>query len=357
MAGRSKMLPEAATVAPGFSRSSLDTFGRRLCQGLLNYVGVGSVLVLLVIFLAATQPRFATVDNWINILETSSVLLVLAVGLTFVMIVGGFDLSIGGFLALAGVVLAKLVHEGVPVGVAIAIVIASAFALGALVNGLPIALGGLSFFVVTLGTASITGGIALVTTSAVTQDVFSIPFLRTLGNGEVASLPYIVIVALVVLALSLLVTRYTGFGRMLYAVGGNAEAARLAGIRVGVVRIAAYSICAGLAGLAAVINVGRLGSADPAGQAGVELVAAAAVLVGGTSFVGGSGGMFGTFLGTLFVGVLANGLTLASISTFWQPIITGVVLIGAVAVDRLRRSGALRLPRRRQPAVKRAEVT
>jgi ribose transport system permease protein len=338
--------PESVAFAAR-RRVAFADLGRQLRQGAGDYAGVGTVLVALVLVLSVTQPRFATYNNWINILETSAVLLVLSIGLTFVLLVGGFDLSLGGFLALGGVILAKLIDAGVPTGLAIACVVVGACCAGAIMNGVPIALGGLSSFVVTLATASITGGVALLLTSAVTQDLFGISFLRTLGNGGVATVPYILMVAAAVLLASLAVTRYTGFGRMIYVVGGNLEAARLAGLRVNAVRISAYAICGGLAGCAAIMNAGRLGSADPAGQAGIELTAAAAVLVGGTSFVGGHGGMFGTFLGTLFLGVLSNGLTLASISTFWQPVIAGVVLLSAVSVDRLRRSRRPRPFRRR----------
>jgi ribose transport system permease protein len=145
----------------------------------------------------------------------------------------------------------------------------------------------------------------------------------------------------VVFVLALLVLRYTGYGRMLYAVGGNAEAARLAGINVTFVRVSVFGISAGLAGLAAVMDTARLTTASPVAGSGYELLAGAAVLLGGTSFMGGRGSVFGTLLGVLFLGVLQNGLTLAGISPFWAAVASGVVLIAAVLVDRLR-NGAMR---------------
>jgi ribose transport system permease protein len=326
--------PELAL--PGRSRSFVHT-GRRARQAAATYLGVGTMLVVLIVFFAVTQPQFATYDNFVNILETNAVLLVVAVGLTLVMLVGGFDLSIGGFLALSGVILAKLLYAGVPTGAAIAIVIGGAVFLGGFANGFTIARLGVSFFVVTLGMLALTRGLALVITDGQTQGLYEEDFLRSLSEGRVAGVPCSVVIAIMVLVAGFAVTRYTGFGRMIYAVGGNAEAARLAGINVVAVRITVYAICAGLAGLAGVMDAGRLAAAAPDAEVGIELTAAAAVLIGGTSFVGGSGGMFGTFLGALFLGVLQNGLIIASISAYWQGVISGAVLIASVLIDRFRR--------------------
>jgi ribose transport system permease protein len=142
-----------------------------------------------------------------------------------------------------------------------------------------------------------------------------------------------------VFVLAVVVTRYTGYGRMLYAVGGNQEAARLAGINVRMVRLSTYAISAGLAAFAGVIEAGRLAAASPDADQGIEFSAAAAALLGGTSFVGGIGSVIGTFLGVLFLGVLKNGLIISSISVYWQGVITGGVLFASVLIDRLRRRG------------------
>jgi ribose transport system permease protein len=316
---------------------SFAHLGRRARQAVATYLGVGTMLAVLIAFFAFSQPQFATYDNFVNILETNAVLLVVSVGLTLVMLVGGFDLSIGGFLALSGVVLAKLLNAGVPTGVAIALVIGGAVALGGAANGFTIARLGVSFFVVTLGMLALTRGLALVITDGQTQGLYEEKFLRSLSDGRVAGMPWSVVIAVLVLTAGFGVTRYTGFGRMIYAVGGNAEAARLAGINVVAVRISVYAICSGLAALGGVMDAGRLAAAAPDAEQGIELTAAAAVLIGGTSFVGGSGGMFGTFLGTLFLGVLQNGLIIASISAYWQGVISGAVLIASVLIDRFRR--------------------
>ena len=308
----------------------------------MTYVGVVTVLAVLIVFFSTTQSQFFTYQNFLNILDTNAVLLVVCAGLTFTLLVGGFDLSIGGVLALSGVILAKLLQLNVPTGVAMLIVIVGAcLVAGVMVNGFIIARLGVNFFVVTLGMLGIARGVALAITGGASQGLYQEKFLRDVGayrlGGDV-SMP--VVIGLFVLVLGFLVLRYTGYGRMVYAVGGNSEAARLAGINVARVRLSAYAISAMLAGLAGVMEAGRLAAAAPDTDQGIELTAAAAVLLGGTSFIGGQGSMFGTFLGVVFLGVLQNGLIISSISVYYQGVITGGVLIASVTIDRLRRARA-----------------
>lgn len=314
----------------------LGGMGRSVREGLLRYLGVIGALVLLVIWLSATQSQFLTSGNLLNILQANAALLVVAVGMTFVMLVGGFDLSVGGMLALTGVMLATLINEGLPIPLAIFLVVVGATLVGLAINGMLIARLGLSFFVVTLGTASLFRGLSLVKTKGTTQGLYDEPTIKAIGSNDLLGVPIIAVIALVVLVIALAVTRYTGFGRQLFAVGGNAEAARLAGIDITRVRMAAYALAAGCAGIAGVLTTCRLASAVPEAGAGIELTAAAAVLIGGTSLMGGSGSMLGTLLGVLFLGTLSNGLTLAGISAFWQGVVTGVVLVLAVLFDRFR---------------------
>lgn len=320
------------TVSP----ASVTVHVTRLRHTVLRYVGVLAALALLAIWQLTTQPQFGTSGNVLNILETNAALLVVAVGMTFVMLVGGFDLSVGGMLALAGVLLAKLTYAGVPTPLGALIAVAVAAIAGLVINGWLIASVGLSFFVVTIGSASIFHATSLIITRGSTQGLYENGFLRSVGGGEIARIPWLVVIAFATLLAAGAVTRYTGYGRMVFAVGGNPEAARLAGIPVTAVRISAYAISAALAGLAGVMSTGRLGSAAPDMGLGFELTAGAAVLIGGTSFLGGSGSMLGTFLGVLFMGVLANALTLTGISAFWQGLVSGGVLILAVLIDRIR---------------------
>jgi ribose transport system permease protein len=305
-------------------------------DGLMRYLGVLGALALLIIWQTATQSQFLTSGNLVNILDANAALLVVAVGTTFVMLVGGFDLSVGGMLALSGVTLATLIQNGLPPSLAIVLVVVAATLVGLVVNGVLVARLGLSFFVVTLGTATLFRGLGLVKTKGTTQGLYEVSLIKAIGTNDVLGIPIAVGIALAVLGIALAVTRFTGFGRQLYAVGGNAEAARLAGINVTAVRMAAYGIAAGCAGIAGVLTTCRLASAAPDMGAGIELTAAAAVLIGGTSLMGGSGGLVGSLLGVLFLGVLSNALTLAGISAFWQGVITGVVLILAVLFDRFR---------------------
>jgi ribose transport system permease protein len=300
-----------------------------------EHVGVTVALAVLVVVLAVTQPNFATTGNAVNILETNAVLLIAAIGLTFVLLVGGFDLSVGGTVALSGILLATL-SAHMADGLAVAVVLVGAFVVGFLSNGLLIGRIGLSFFVVTLGTASLFRGVALVITEGRTLTLHDYPFLLDMGRMHIGGLPLSVVVALGLLVAAYIVTRFTGFGRMVYAVGGNPEAARLAGINVPLVRATAYMICTACAALAGVLEAARLASASPTVATGLELSAGAAVLLGGTSFLGGSGGVIGTLIGALFLGTMSNGLTLAGISSFWQSVVAGAVLLAAVLIDKLR---------------------
>lgn len=334
MAAEETMHAPALPPAPGGSA------GQRLIASLGSFAGVFSVLVALCVFFTITQPQFASYDNFLNILETNASLIVVSIGLTFVMIVGGFDLSIGGITVLGAVILAKLVlSAGLPAGVAIPIVVLAGATFGALANGMTIAKLGLSFFVVTLGTLTLTRGLALVITQGDTLGLYEETTIRWMGGGELftSAIPAPAAIALVVVVAAILIVRYSGYGRMLFAVGGNPEAARLAGVNITAMRVSTYAISGGLAGLAGVMDAGRLAAAAPGGSLGLELTAAAAVLLGGTSFAGGSGTMVGTLLGALFLGVVQNGLIIAEISVYWQGVVTGGVLILSVLADRARR--------------------
>lgn len=344
--GSGEGIPGAPAPRPpglGGHGASIDTLlpaegvRSRAFRALNSYAGVLTVLVGLLVLLSITQDSFLSSSNLLNVLDTSAVLLIVAVGLTFVLLCGGIDLSIGGTMALTAVVLWELVGAGVPAPVAVALAISAAFALGFLVNGLLIGWVGLSFLVVTIGTASLYRGIAQVRTGGQSQSLFDQTFLIDVGSHRIGGqLPVTVVIAGVVLLLGVLVLRYTGYGRMVYATGGNPEAARLAGINVSLIRVSVFGIAGGLAGLAAVVDASRLTSASPNAGIGIELMAGAAVLLGGTSFMGGRGTLLGTLLGVLFLGVLSNGLTLAGISPFWTGIVSGSVLITAIFVDRVR---------------------
>mgnify|MGYP001051429775 CR=1 FL=1 len=320
-------ITEAARAAPPARRVS----------ALRRYVGVGLALTILIAVLAATQPHFATYANMMNILRTNSVLFVTAVGLTFVIVSQGLDLSIGSMVALGGVFLAVMLAAGIPAPFAVILTILICSVLGAAVNGGLIAYGGFNFFVVTLAMMQLLRGAALVFSNGLPLSTIDHPLIQFLGDGFLYGVPVPVIIAILVGLVGDVVMRWTRFGRSVYAVGGNETAARLAGIDVRRVRFAVYTISPFTAGIGAVMLTGRLTSSQPvSGAAGLELSAAAAVLLGGASFAGGAGNIAGTAVGVVFLGVLANGIVLAGVPSYWQGIATGFVLVAAIALDRLR---------------------
>lgn len=310
----------------------------RLRGALRRYIGVGAALLLLVIVLSVTQEQFLTTSNLMNVLRTNAVLFVVAVGVTFVIISTGLDLSVGALTALGGVLLADMTTSGVPALLAVILTILACGVMGGLVNGGLIALGGFNFFVVTLAMMQVFRAVALVLSNGTSTSTIDFPVIQKIGDGAVAGLSVPVLLAVVVGLIGHVVLRYTRFGRSIYAVGGNEAAARLSGVSVKRIRFAVYTIAASCAGIAAVMLTGRLTSSQPNSAAvGLELSAAAAVLLGGASFAGGAGTVGGTAVGVLFLGFIANGITLAGIPSYWQGIATGTVLICAIALDRLRR--------------------
>lgn len=332
-------------------RTTVVARKRRPRPDLGRYGGVGIGLVALVLFMSLTQAGFLSAGNVLGILETNAALLVCSVGMTFVVLLGGFDLSVGGFLSLGSVVLALLIGADVSPWLAVPLVLVGAVVASGLTNAGFIAGLGLNFFVVTIATDALAGGLALVLSQGRTLPLYDSEFIVTVGTGTVAGIPLTVLIAVAVLVVGVLVLRLTGLGRMVYAVGGNAEAARLAGINVRAVKATAYLVCTLCAVVAGLIMASRIQSAGPTMGAGIALQAAAAVLLGGTSFMGGEGGLFGTVLGVLLLGVLSNALTILGVSGFWQGVVTGAVLLGAILTDWARpRFAALARSRRHSPS-------
>lgn len=307
-----------------------------------SYVGLGVALVLLLLVVSTTQDAFLTQANMTNILRTMSVTLVLAAGMTVVLLTAGVDLSVGATLGLTSVVYAQLVVEvGMNGFLALLLTLVVGAGLG-LLNGLLIGVVRMSFFVVTLGTLSLYRGLALFWNSS-SVDMFGQPVPRTLGNDTVLGgrIPIGLLVALGVCVLLAAMLRFTVFGRSIFAVGGNREAAELSGIRSGRVVAGVYVISGLCAALAAVILIGRTTVSVATAGTGIELSVVAAVLLGGAALSGGVGSLTGTALAVVFLQVLSNSLNLAGVSGFVQQILTGVILIAAIYLDsvRTRRSG------------------
>jgi ribose transport system permease protein len=311
-----------------------------------RYAAVLVLLVALFIAFATTQANFFTGANVENLLTSVSILWVVSIGMTFVVLTGGIDLSVGSLLALSGLILSKLLSGvGLPSWLSIVLALVIGTCIGAGVNGVLIGRVGLSFFVVTLGTLSLYQGIVNIWSNTKTTYVSSslidgIAFGKGLG---IATPIWIMIGTFLV---AFVVLRWTYFGRDIYAVGGNIDAARLSGINASRTIAVAYAITGLCAALAGIIQVGRLGAASPLVGQDIPLNAAAAVLLGGTSFTGGVGGVSGTAVGVLFIGTLQNGLSIAGVSSFWQQVVTGVILIVAVGIDRIQQNPSGRFIRR-----------
>jgi len=303
-------------------------------RGSRRFLGVLIALIVMMAIFTFTQERFLTIDNMVLIIRSMSVLFMVSVGNTFVLLTAGFDLSVGSMLSFAGVLLAFMIGVHWDPWLAMAATMVVTMLMGALLNGALIGFAKLSFFVVTLATLSLIRGFTFVWSQGFTKTVDS-SAVAFVGDGKIGGISVSVLEILGVLLISLFVLHYTRFGRAVYAVGGNREAARLSGIHVGAIIVAVYGISGLLAGFAGIIQTGRLGAAAPVAGTGIELSAAAAVLLGGTSFSGGAGGVGGTLIGVMFIGTLRNGLGLSGVSSFWQDIVTGVILIAAIAVDRV----------------------
>jgi ribose transport system permease protein len=315
-----------------------------------RYAVVLTLLIGLFIFFSVSQDNFFTQQNVENLLTSVSILWVVSIGMTFVVLTAGIDLSVGSLLALTGIILSKLFNDvGLPAPLAVLAAIGIAALIGAGVNGVLIGRVGLSFFVVTLGTLSLYQGIVSLWSHTQTTYVTS-TFIGSIGFGEWLGIPTPIWIMLGTYIAAFVVLRWTYFGRDVYAVGGNIEAARLSGINVARTLIIVYGIAGLCAGIAGCIQVGRLGAASPMVGADIPLNAAAAVLLGGTSFLGGVGGVSGTAVGVLFIGTLQNGLAIAGVQSFWQQVVTGVILIVAIAIDRVQQQGASLWSRKGPPA-------
>jgi ribose transport system permease protein len=306
---------------------------KRSATGLSRARKFGTLIGLLALsaVLWALTPHFLTVSNLLNIAQQTSINAVVAVGMTYVILSGGIDLSVGSIVAVAGVVLGTLLQEGQPMPVAVAGAITTGLIAGA-ANGVLIGWGGLPPFIVTLGMMSVARGVALVFTEGRPVSGFDEGF-RTLATGSLGIVPAPVVIMILVYAAAHFVLTRTTFGRYVYAIGGNEEATRLSGVDVRLHKALIYGVSGVTSAIAAIILTARLNSAQPIAGMMYELDAIAATVIGGTSLMGGSGSLGGTLVGALIMGVLRNGLNLLGVSSFLQQIVIGAVIVGAVLVD------------------------
>jgi inositol transport system permease protein len=294
----------------------------------------GLVIALLITaaVVAILRPHFLSSGNLVNVVRQISINGMLAVGVTFVLLTAGVDLSLGSVVALAGVVAAHCAHPGqFPLVVPLAVGIAAGAACGA-VNGGVVTLGKVAPFIATLGMMTAARGLAFVLSDGKPVSNMS-PAMKAIA-GDVAGIPVPAIILAVVALGAWWVLKYTRIGRHVYAVGGNEDAARAAGINVQGVKMFAYTVCGALTGLAGVVLAARITTGQPNAAIAYELDAIAAVVIGGTSLAGGIGTIGGTILGALLMGVIGNGLDLLNVSSYYQQIVKGVIIVGAVWLDR-----------------------
>lgn len=320
------MCPRGITLRQDF----FSHYGRQL--------GTLSGLLGLIVVLWILTPHFLTVSNLLNVAQQATIIAIIAVGMTFVIITGGIDLSVGSVLAFAGVVMANALQSGVTLPLALLIGLGVGLACG-VINGLLITVGRLPPFIATLGMMSVARGAALMFTEGRPISGFSEGF-RSIATGEILRIPAPVVIMIVVYLIAHFVLKRTKLGRYTYAIGGNEEAALLSGINVRLNKTLVYGIAGLLSGLAAILLTARLNSAQPIAGMNYELDAIAATVIGGTSLLGGEGTVSGTLIGALIMAVLRNGLNLLSVSSFFQQVVIGSVIIFAVLIDMaLKRRG------------------
>jgi ribose transport system permease protein len=312
---------------------------RRVFAGRYSSVLLGLAAVFT--FLAIKVPVFLTWANWQNIFRVQAVVFIVAIGSTFVVLTGGLDLSVGSTAAASGMLVGIGVEHGWPWGLAALTAVGVGLALG-LLNGVGVAVLKIPFFIVTIGTLSIYQSVALLLTSGKTISFFQFPHaipLQNFVNGSVGPFPTLLVLSVALAVIGGFVLHFTAFGRSVYAIGSNRRAAHLSGVRTTLVLAVVYTLAGALAGLGAVVQSGRLSASAPQVDPDLLFSALAAVLIGGTSFDGGDGGLLGTAIGALFIGVIQNGISLLEIATFWQGIVSGLILVIAVGLGAARGQG------------------
>ena len=333
MLNEDRGIPDQVTVSDSQSPA------HAVVQRVLREAGIGIALLLLIAIFSVTAPHFTDESNITNILTQITINLIMATGMTFVILIGGIDLSVGSVMALSAMVAGLVLKtETLPVPVAIVAAALTSVAVGMVcgfINGFVASFWGVPSFIVTLGMLNIARGGALEVTNARTLFEFPNAF-NNFGTATLLGMPAIFLVALGLVLLGWAVLTRTVFGRLIYAIGNNEEAVRLSGHDTFIYKVAAFVISGLTVGIGAIAYMARLTIASPILGTGFELNAIAAVIIGGTSLNGGRGSLIGTFLGACLIGVLADGLILIGVGDFVRQMITGGVIILAVILDSYR---------------------
>ncbi|EGX28863.1 ribose ABC transporter, permease protein [Candidatus Arthromitus sp. SFB-mouse-NYU] len=295
-------------------------------------------LIVLCVVITIVSPAFMTLSNITNIFTQVSTNAIIAIGMTFVILTGGIDLSVGSTVAISGALAASILKSTNNIPLAILVAAITGIVIG-LINGILISKGKLQAFIVTLATMTIFRGATLVFTNGTPISKLSETFVK-IGNGKIGFIPIPVIITIVILIISIYLLTQTRFGRYLYALGGNEDSAKLSGINTNKIKTLVYVISGFASSIAGIIITSRIGSASPNAGTSFELDAIAAVVIGGTSLSGGEGKITGTIIGALIIGVLNNGLNLMNVSPFYQSIVKGLVILIAVLLDKKSRKKA-----------------
>ncbi len=298
--------------------------------------GIAIPLIILMVVITLINPVFIKFENIMQVLRGTSFIYIICITMTFVLISAGLDLSVGSVLGLGGIVAGLVIIKlGFPIWLAVLTGILTGTLIG-LVNGFIIVRFKIPSLIVTLGMLYFARGVVQVLTKG--KPVYPLPKgFSSIGQGDVAGIPNVVIIAVVLAIIAHIVLTQTAFGRALYAIGGNPETARLSGIRVNRIRIAVYMLCSSAAALSGVLLTARLAVGQANYGVGYELQVIAACIIGGTSMFGGIGTILGSALGAVFMGVVANGMVLTKISIFWQNMVIGVIIVLAVGIDQYKR--------------------
>jgi inositol transport system permease protein len=309
--------------------------------GWLRRYGTPLFLVLLIVFFAVENSRFLSMRNVSNILTEVSIYGIIAVGMTFVILTAGVDLAVGSLLAFAGMAGAYVMKAiGADYSLSWLVALSTATAVGALVGylqGKAVTVFSIPPFIVTLGGLTVWRGATLILNDGSPIAGFDASY-RWWGTGSIIGVPVPVVFFGVIALVGYVAQRYTRYGRYVYAVGGNPEAARLNGLDVAAIITSVYLIVGALAGLAGFLLSARLGAAEAVGGVGYELRVIASVVIGGASLAGGRGGIGGTVIGALLIGVLTNGLVIMHVSSYWQQVVIGLIIVAAVAFDSYAKS-------------------
>jgi ribose/xylose/arabinose/galactoside ABC-type transport system permease subunit len=300
-------------------------------KNLLHRFGLLVVILVICVIMSLVKPVFLSGENILNVLRQVSINGILAIGITFVIMTGGIDLSIGSIMAVTAVLVGSFLEQGHNMVTAIAIGIGGAVIFG-IFNGILISVSGLPPFIATLSTMTIARGVAMVYSNGRNYVILHGKFLE-IGKGYTLGIPNPIWILLAVVAIAYIVLNFTVFGRHILAFGGNRQAAKLAGVRINFVEVSAYVISGLLSGIAAIVLVSRTSTGQPIAGTGYELDAIAAAAIGGTSMTGGSGSIGGTVMGFIIIGIMLNSLTLLNVSSFYQQIVKGLIIIVAVMLD------------------------